>query len=82
MKRSVLVLSLVGASVFGCLAFSSTVSASPPGPNICWTNYEYCMLAGHTQAFCWQQFQECVATGQPDQIRPAAKDNVPASEPN
>lgn len=82
MKRSSLVLSVIGASVLGCLAFSSTASAVVPGdwgPDPCVIVYDYCLIVeGHSSAYCLIQEQECKQSGfAPLQNRLHAKNNLP-----
>lgn len=64
MKRSSVILA-IGASVIGCLAFSSTASALPQyGPNICYAAYTHCLyFTDNTQAECEAQLQQCLYEG-------------------
>jgi len=84
MKRSSLALSVLGVSIFGCLAFSSTASAAASadwGPSTCVVAYDYCvMVSGNTQAYCEAQLEQCEAGGGFSQDLPRAA--MPLDQPD
>ncbi len=60
MKRIRLTLSILVASVLGCIAMSGTAAAAPQsqGVSTCSMYYIYCVAVGNDQAYCEAQ---CVA---------------------
>jgi hypothetical protein len=55
MKRIRLTLSILVASVLGCVALNGTAAAAPQylGVSSCTMNYDYCLATGQPQAYCW-----------------------------
>jgi hypothetical protein len=61
MKRIRLTLSILVASVLGCIALGSAAATSPQylGVSNCTINYDYCLAIGQPQAYCWAQLEQC-----------------------
>jgi hypothetical protein len=61
MKRIRLTLSILVASVLGCVALNGTAAAAPQylGVSSCTMHYDYCLAIGQPQAYCWAQLEQC-----------------------
>jgi hypothetical protein len=61
MKHVRLTLSILVASVLGCIALSGSAAATPQylGVSTCTMQYDYCLATGQSQAYCGAQLEQC-----------------------